>query len=103
MAIETPEEKRARLKEERDKLNKRIKVIDSRKKAKDRKAENHRKIVIGGLALKAASEGKANETAAALIAAADAQIKKEAEDREERKRAKEASEESVDGSRIKFD
>lgn len=55
---ETAEQKRERLKAERDKLNKRLRQIDARETAKKRKEETRLKIIMGGIVLKAIKDGK---------------------------------------------
>lgn len=56
---ETLEQKKARLQAERDKLNKRLRQIDSKEAAKKRKEETRLKVIAGAIVLKAAKEGKA--------------------------------------------
>lgn len=55
---ETLEQKRDRLKAERDKLNKRLRQIDARETAKKRKEETRLKVIAGAIVLKAAKDGK---------------------------------------------
>lgn len=55
---ETAEQKRERLKAERDKLNKRLRQIDARETAKKRKEETRLKVIAGAIVLKAVKDGK---------------------------------------------
>lgn len=58
MATEKPEEKKARLQAERDKLNRRLRRISAKETNEKRKADNHLKAIVGGMALKAEKEGQ---------------------------------------------